>query len=601
MQQPKAVPLRDAIKVEDTWDLTKLFRSDAAWERSYKKLENRIPAFEGFRGALGRSPQDLRACLEFEGEFEMRLERLAVYAFLKNSQDVTQVAYQGMVARHAHLATQAAEVSSFITPELLAIPPRKLAKLMAHPLLAEYRFLMKKRLRNRAHTLSEKEERLLAMFGEVARSAPAIFEQLNDADMSFGFVTDDSGAEVALTHNSYYSLLKSPDRTVRKQVFTAYYKEYEAHAHTLAATLRANVLQDVYHAKARHHPSAVESALFPDNIPLSIYDNLVETVHANLDAVHNFMDVRRRVLRTKKLHEYDNYVPVVKAPSLKISYGEAVDTVCEALTPLGAGYVEYLRHGLLDGRWVDRYENQGKCSGGFSYGTYGAPPYILMNYRDDALYCMFHLAHEAGHSMHNYLSAKHQPYHYSEYTTLVAEVAAIFNEQLLGRHLIRRAETRQEKARFIEQEINGIHGKIISQTMFAEFERSIHATVEAGQPLTLDVFRAQYRALLELYSGPSFVVDDALELEGLRIPHFYRAFYVYQYATGISAAIALSEMVVNGGKKERERYLNFLKSGGSKFPLDLLKDAGVDLTGPEPVEAAMNRFAVLVDELEQLI
>ena len=336
-------------------------------------------------------------------------------------------------------------------------------------------------------------------------------------------------------------------------------------------------------------------------MPLSVYDNLVETVQDNLETVHRYMDLRKRILRIKDLHAYDTYVPIVKSPKVKIPYDEAVAAICDALEPLGAGYVNVMRKGLLHGRWVDRYENKNKRSGAFSYGAYGTPPYIMMNYKDDVIDSMFTLAHEAGHSMHTHYSAKHQPYQYSHYTIFVAEVASTFNEQLLGKHLFQQAETKLEKARLINKEIDEIRGTIIRQTMFAEFERIIHAIAEEGHPLTLDVLRQQYRGLLDLYFGPNFVVDESLELECLRIPHFYNAFYVYKYATGLSAAIALSQSVINGGAKERDRYLSFLKSGGAKFPLDLLKDAGVDLTTPAPVEAAMTRFATLVDELEALI
>ena len=601
MGKQKTIPKRDAVLIEDTWDLTKIFKSDAAWNRGYKKLENMIPTFETFRGKLGKSAKNILACLEFEAEFQKLAEQLGVYAFLKSTEDVANGTYQGMVARYMHLATQAGEVASFVAPEMQAIPKKKMNEFMKHPLLEEYRFQLRKLVRYRPHILSEKEERLLAMQGEVAGSASNIFEQLNDADMTFGFVTDESGTDVELTQSSFRSLLESPKRAVRKDAFTKFYQEYEDHGHTLAATLSAGVLQDVYQSKVRNHPSVVESALFSDNVPLAVYDNLVETVHGNLETVYRYLGLRKRVLRIKDLRAYDTYVPIVKSPKVHNPYAEAVGTICDALAPLGDGYVNFLRKGLLDGRWVDRYENKGKRSGAFSYGAYGTPPYIMMNYKDDVLDSMFTLAHEAGHSMHTHYSAKHQLYQNSHYTIFVAEVASTFNEQLLGKHLFQRAKSKQEKARLINKEIEEIRGTIVRQTMFAEFERIIHAIAEAGQPLTLDVFREQYRGLLELYFGPDFAIDDALELECLRIPHFYNSFYVYKYATGLSAAIALSESVLNGGDKERDRYLRFLQSGGSKFPLDLLKDAGVDLTTPAPVDAAMARFATLVDELETLV
>ena len=594
MGKQKMIPQRDKVKLEDTWDLTKVFKTDAAWDKGYAKLENMIPTFDTFRGKLGRSAKNILACLDFEAEFEKLAERLGVYAYLKSTEDVSNSTYQGMIARFTYLATIAGETASYIAPEMQAIPKKKMAEFIKHPLLQEHRFQLQKLARYRPHILSESEERLLAMQGEVAGSASNIFGQLNDADMTFGIVKDETGTNVELTQSSFRSLLESPRRAVRKDAFTKFYKEYSDHGNTLAATLSASVLQDVYQSKVRNYPSAIEGALFSDNVPLTVYDNLIETVNNNLDPLYRYMELRKKALRVKELRAYDTYVPIVKTPKVNIPYDEAVGHICDSLAPLGDGYVNFMRKGLLEGRWVDRYENHGKRSGAFSYGAYGTPPYIMMNYKEDVLDSMFTLAHEAGHSMHTHFSAKNQPYHYSHYTIFVAEVASTFNEQLLGKHLF-------EKARLINKEIEEIRGTIIRQTMFAEFEQIIHTIAEEGQPLTLDVLRAQYRCLLERYFGPSFVIDDALELEGLRIPHFYNAFYVYKYATGLSAAIALSEMVVNGGKKERERYLNFLKSGGSKFPLDLLKDAGVDLTGPEPVEAAMRRFAVLVDQLETLI
>lgn len=601
MGKTKTIPERSAVRVEDTWDLTKVFKSDAAWERGYRKLEKMIPTFETFRGKLGKSAHNIRACLDFECEFQKLGERLAVYAFLKNTEDVSNGTYQGMVARFMYLATAASEASSFIAPEMQAIPKKKMDAFLKSPLLQDYRFELEKLLRYKPHILSEKEERLLAMQGEVADSASNIFEQLNDADLKFGTLKDETGTNVELSQGSFRSFLESPRRAVRKQAFHQFYREYEDHGNTLAATLSDGVLQNVYKAKARNHESVVAAALFADNVPVSVYDNLMETVHNNLDTVYRYLDLRKWALRVNKLHMYDTYVPMVKSRKVHIPYEEAVATIGEALEPLGRNYVSVMRKGLLDGRWVDRYENQGKRSGAFSHGAYGTPPYIMMNYRADVFDSMYTLAHEAGHSMHTYYSAKHQPYQYSQYTIFVAEVASTFNEQLLGRHLFRQATTKKEKARLINKEIDEIRGTIVRQTMFAEFERIIHALAEEGQPLTLDVLREQYRGLLERYFGPNFTVDPALELECLRIPHFYNAFYVYKYATGLSAAIALSETVAHGGARERDRYLDFLKSGGSKFPLDLLKDAGVDLTTPAPVEAAMARFATLVDELEALM
>lgn len=601
MAKSTSIPPRSKVKAADTWDLSKAFKDDAAWENGYKKLEGMIGGFEQFRGTLGKSAKNIRACFDYDKKFDLLAEKMGVYAFLKSAEDVANSNYQGMVARFTYLATQAGEAASFIAPELQAIPEKKMRTFMKDPSLKPFRFSLEKLVRYRPHILSEKEERLLAMQGEVAGTASKVFGQLNDADLKFGEVTDERGRKVELSQSSFRSLLESPERRVRKQAFTKFYAAYEAHGNTLAATLSSSVLQDVYGARVRNHPSAREGALFGDNVPVAVYDSLIEAVHGNLENVYRYLALRKRVLKLKTLHAYDNVNPLVKQARVNIPYEKAVDTICTAVKPLGAEYVKTLRNGLLKDRWVDRYENKGKRSGAFSYGAYGTPPYILMNYKADVLDSMFTLAHEAGHSMHTHYSAEKQPYQYAHYTIFVAEVASTFNEQLLGRHLMQNAKTKQERVRLICKEIDEIRGTIIRQTMFAEYEKIIHAIAEEGQPLTLEVLRAEYRKLIELYFGPGFTIDEVLDLECLRIPHFYSAFYVYKYATGLSAAIALSRMVLGGGKKERDRYLSFLQSGGSKFPLDLLRDAGVDLEQPDAVDAAMTRFGELVDELETLV
>ncbi len=601
MPKTKSVPLRTALKPEDTWDLAPLFKDNAAWERAYRQLERLMDGFDEFRGKLGESAAVIRACCEFEVRFNRLGERLGVFAYLKSSEDVADSTYQGMLARFSYIATRAAEKASYIEPELRAIPRKRMEAFLEAPLLKPYRFNLERLLRFRPHILSAKEERVLAMQGEVAGSASKAFGQLNDADMRFGHVRDADGVRVELTQSSYRSLLESPKRAVRKEAFEKFYQEYADHANTLAATLSSSVLQDVYQARVRNYPSALEAALFADKVPAAVYDSLIDAVHANLDTVYRYLDVRRKALRVPALHAYDTYVPIVPAAKVNIPYGKAVDTICAAMAPLGGDYVAVLREGLLKGRWVDRYESKGKRSGAYSYGCYDSPPYILMNYKHDVLDSMFTLAHEAGHSMHSHFSRKHQPYQYSHYAIFVAEVASTFNEQLLNAYLLGRAKDKKERAYLINREIDEIRGTIIRQTMFAEFEKIIHGLAEEGQPLTVEVLRSEYRALLERYFGPGLAIDDHLDLEGLRIPHFYSAFYVYKYATGLSAAIALADQVLQGGPRECGRYLAFLKSGGAKYPLDQLRDAGVDLERPEPVANAMAHFRALVDELESLL
>ncbi len=601
MPASKRVPARADVKTEDTWDLAPLFKNDAAWLAGYKKLEKMVPRFATFRGKLGASAKVLRACYEFETEFELLSERVGSYAHLKSSEDVGNSTYQGMVAQYTWLATRAGEAASYIAPEIQAIPEKKIKAYLKDPVLKDFRFSLEKLLRYRPHILSEKEERLLAMQGEVAGTAGRVFGQLNDADLKFGTVKDERGRTIELTHGSFRSILESPKRSVRKEAFHTFYKSYDDHANTIAATLTGSVLQDVYYARARSYPSARDGSIFHDNIPVAVYDSLIKAVHDNLKTVYRYFDVRKKALKLKDLHAYDTYAPIVEQGRVNIPWDKAVKTLCEALEPLGSGYVNVLRAGLNGGRWADRYENKGKRSGAFSAGGYVGPPYILMNYRADTIDSMFTLAHEAGHSMHTHFSAKHQPFQYYGYTIFVAEVASTFNEQLLNKHLLDRAKDKKSRAFLINKEIDEIRGTLVRQTMFAEFEKVLHAIAEAGEPLTLERIRAEYRKLLDLYFGPRFAMDEVLSLEGLRIPHFYHAFYVYKYATGISAAIALSQRVLNGGAKERDQYLNFLKSGGAKFPLDLLRDAGVDMERPGPVATAMKRFSALVDELEELV
>ena len=601
MPKQKTIPKRSQLKARDTWDLSPLFKSDTGWERAYNKLEAMVPEYEDFRGTLRTSAKQIQACLDFDTKFEKLADALGTYASLKAAENVADSTYQGMLARFTYLVTQASEAASFIAPELRGIPKKTMDRFLASKELAPYRFLLEKLLRYRPHILSQKEERLLAMQGEVAGTPGKVFSQLNDADLQFGTLKNENGEEVELSHGSFRSLLESPDRKVRKRAFHQYYAQYEKHANTLAATLSGSVLQDVYNARARNYPSAREAALFGDRVPVSVYDNLISTVHDHLNTVYRYLELRRKALRIRDIHMYDTYVPMVKRGKANIPYEKAVDTICAALAPLGAGYVNTLRKGLLEERWVDRYENRGKRSGAFSSGCYGSPPFILMNYKPDVIDSMFTLAHEGGHSMHSHYSWKHQPFVYAHYVILVAEVASTFNEQLLNHHLLENAKSKQERAYLLNKEIDEIRGTLVRQTMFAEFEKVTHALAEEGMPLTLDVLCGEYRTLLELYFGPDFTVDQELDLEGLRIPHFYRAFYVYKYATGLSAAIALSNAVLNDGKAARDRYLRFLKSGGSKYPLDLLRDAGVDLERPEPVALAMNRFEHLVNELETLL
>ena len=596
----KKLPTRDKVKVADTWDLSSLFPSDDAWEKAFKKWEKQVPKYESFRGTLADGPEALLKCLKFDSKLEREGERLGYYAMLKTTEDQANSTYQGMMGRLQHAATRAAELASFIRPELLAMSSAKLKKLLDAKALAPYRLMLERMVRYKPHTLTKGEERLLAMQAEVAGSAGQIFRQLTDADLKFGEVKNEKGEKAELNQSSFSVFLHSPKRAVRKTAFHQFYDEFADHENALAASLSASIKQDAYHAAARNYPSALESSLFGDNVPVAVYDNLVAAVRSKLPAVYKYFDLRRRKMKLKEIHHYDTYVPILSELDKRHTWDQAVKAVVASLEPLGKEYCQTLQAGLK-GRWCDRYPNQGKNSGAFSAGSYEGDPYILMNYQPDVLDHVFTLAHEAGHSMHSWYSAGAQPFEYYNYTIFVAEVASTFNEQLLSAYLMKRAKTDAERAYLINREIDAIRGTIVRQTMFAEFEKRTHAMAEAGEPLTLESFRGAYRELLDAYFGPDFVIDDCLELECLRIPHFYNAFYVYKYATGLSAAIALSERVVNGGKEELADYLGFLKGGCSKYPLDLLRDAGVDMESPAPVETALDHFERLVDELDSLL
>jgi oligoendopeptidase F len=596
----KSLPRRDKVKPEDTWDLTSLFASDTAWETAFKKWEKQIERYEDYRGKLGDDAKTLAACLKFDAEFERAGERLGTYAFLKTAEDMANSDYQRMIGRYRNVASRAGQAASYIRPEIMDIPVKTMEKLVEAKQLAEFKLLLEQLLRYKPHTLSKGEEKLLAMQAEMSDAAQQIFRQLTDADLKWGSIKNERGELVELGNSTFSSFLQSPDRKVRKKAFQEYYTQFQAHENTLAASLSGSIQRDVYYARARNHESALGASLFHDKVPVAVVDNLITSVHRHLPALYRYYDLRRRKMQLRDIHHYDTYVPILSELTSRHPWSNAVKLVISAIEPLGSEYCGALEKGL-NGRWSDRYPNQGKQSGAFSCGSFDGDPYILMNYQPDVLDHVFTLAHEAGHSMHSYYSAKHQPFQYYNYTIFVAEVASTFNEQLLARHLMAKAKSDKERAFLINREIDAIRGTILRQTMFAEFEGITHALAEAGEPLTVDRFKSEYRKLLEQYFGPEFTLDPELSLECFRIPHFYRAFYVYKYATGLSAAIALVERVTGGGQKELNDYLGFLKGGCSKYPLDLLRGAGVDMEQPAAVDTALGYFERLVGELDELL
>jgi oligoendopeptidase F len=594
------LPLRSEVSPQDCWDLSRMFPSDDAWEAEFKSWEAKVPGYAEFRGKLGQSAESLFAALDFDRALDRQGDKLGTYAFLKETEDVGNSTYQGMKARYLGVAARAAEAGSYLRPEILAIDPTTMDEFLKSPVLAEFRISLERLLRTRKHTLSEAEERLLALQVETAQTASNVFDQLTDADMKFGEISLTPEKKIELSHGSFMLCLENPDRKVRETAFHQYYQEFEDHAHTLAATLAGSIKQDVYSARVRHFSSARAAALFPDQVPESVYDNLIAAVRAKLPAVHKYYEVRQRAMKLETIHHFDVYIPIFNDLQRTTPWNDAVEMILESLKPLGSEYGNILAEGLR-GRWCDRYENKGKHSGAFSSGCYDSDPYILMNYQQDVLDHVYTLAHEAGHSMHSYFSKKSQPYQYANYTIFVAEVASTFNEQLLGRYMMKHASSDRERAFYINREIDDIRRTIVRQTMFAEFELRTHTLAERNEPLTLETFKEIYSGLLKDYFGERFTLDPQLSLECLRIPHFYRAFYVYKYATGLSAAIALAERVSAGGSAELQDYLTFLRGGSSQDPLDLLRSAGVDMEQPDPIHAALDRFDRLVQELDRLV
>ena len=451
------------------------------------------------------------------------------------------------------------------------------------------------------HVLSEPEERLLALGGVALSGYEDAFSQLTDVDMKFGVLTDETGRERPLTQSSFSAFLVKRDPELRRRAFHQFYAEFQDHRYTLAAALTYSVKADVFRARARHYPSALEAALFPDDVPVTVYEGLIKSVRANLKPLFRYFDLRRRSLGLRELHHYDTYVPLVPEIETRFSFDQAIEMVLGALAPLGKQYVDVLAEGLRAGRWCDRYETKGKRSGAFSSGSYGAPPYVLMNYKEDVFADVYTLAHETGHSMHSWFAQNSQLFQDYEYPIFLAEVASTFNEELLTHHLLEQTSDPKMRAYIINRQIDDLRGTLFRQTMFAEFEKIVHAIEESGDALTLDVFKSEYRNLLEIYFAENFVLDAELDLECLRIPHFYHAFYVYKYATGISAAVALSQGVLSGDAGRVDAYLSFLRSGGSKFPLETLKAAGVDMATSAPVESALRLFEQRLEELEELL
>ena len=594
------VPTRADIPESDKWDLTCLFADVGKWQEDFAWLQKTYSRLAEWKGKLGSSAKSLAEFLEFEKELEQKIEKLYHFASLQLAEDGANGEYLARIGQLQNLLTKVGETTAFVVPEIQAIDDETFARFVTEPALKEWRFKLHKVRRLKPHVLSELEERILALGSIALGGYDETFSQLTDVDMKFGNLTDETGREKPLTQSSFSSFLVKRDPNLRKRAFHQFYAEFQDHQYTLAAALAYSIKTDIFNARARHYGSALEAALFPDDVPVSVYEGLIKSVRGNLRPLFRYFDLRRRALGLSELHHYDTYVPLVSEIETRTSFDEAIEIVVAALAPLGKEYVDVLTTGLRN-RWCDRYENKGKRSGAFSSGSYGAPPYILMNYKEDVFADIYTLAHEAGHSMHSWFAQKSQLFQDYDYPIFLAEVASTFNEELLTHHLLEQTRDRKMRAYIINRQIDDLRGTLFRQTMFAEFEKIIHAIEESGDALTLDVFKSEYRKLLEAYFAENFVIDPDLDLECLRIPHFYHAFYVYKYATGISAAVALSQRVLSGASGAVDAYLGFLRSGGSKFPLETLKAAGVDMGTSEPIESTLQLFERRLGELEELL
>jgi oligoendopeptidase F len=594
------VPTRAEIPESDKWDLAHLFADVSKWQEDFKWVQQTYPRIKEWKGRLGASAKNVGECLEFEKALNLKLERLYHFASLQVAEDSAKTEYLARIGQIENLLTKIGEAFAFVIPEIEAIDDETFAKFIVDPALADWRIKLHKIRRLKPHVLAEPEERILALGAAALSGYDDTFSQLTDVDMKFGALVDDTGREKPLTQSSFSSFLVKRDPGLRKCAFEQFYTEFQDHQYTLASSLAYSVKADVFRARARNYSSSLEAALFPDDLPAAVYEGLIKAVRVNLAPLFRYFELRRRVLGLKELHHYDTYVPMVAEIETHISFDQAVEHVVTALQPLGKEYVDVLERGLR-GRWCDRYETKGKRSGAFSSGSYGAPPYILMNYKEDVFADVYTLAHEAGHSMHTWFSQKSQKYQDCDYPIFLAEVASTFNEELLTHHLLEQTRDPKMRAYIINRQIDDIRGTLFRQTMFAEFEKVIHEVEEAGDALTLDVFKSEYHKLLTGYFAENLLLDPQLDLECLGIPHFYGAFYVYKYATGISAAVALSEKVLRGDAGAVDAYLEFLKSGGSKFPLETLKAAGVDMTTPKPIESTLQLFERRLGELEELL
>lgn len=592
------------VEKEDCWNVEALYKTPSDWEKAFKKASSfvskpKFPAVALFRGKLKDSPKIFKQAFEEILNLSRELTKLYTYAHLRHDEDITNNEFKVAYSQISSLLHDFSEEISWFEPEILALSEENLKQMINSEELKDYKFAIEKIVRIKKHTLSEDQEEMLALCGKALQTPHKTFSAINDADFKFAPVADSQGKLHPMSHALFGLYLRDQDRVLRENAFKSMHQQYANFENTLTEVLNGQVQNHWFNAKARHYASSLEASLFPKNVETDVYHALIKAVNENLPILHRYMKLREKILGIGPLHVYDTQVPLTKELDIKMSYKEAEDIVIESVAPLGAEYQNALKAGFKNKRWVDRYENQNKRSGAYSSGCFDSEPYILMNFKG-ILRDVFTLAHEAGHSMHSLLSHQNQPYQYSDYPIFLAEVASTFNEELLMQTLLKRFTKKEEQIFLINQKIEDIRATLFRQTCFAEFELFIHQMVEQDIPLTPTLLKAEYRKLTAKYFGDSVVMDPEVDIEFARIPHFYYNFYVYQYATGISAALSLSEKVLNGDQTDVDAYLSFLKAGSSAYPIDILKRAGVDMRSSKPVATAIHKFGSLVEKLESL-
>ncbi|UOF89937.1 oligoendopeptidase F [Fodinisporobacter ferrooxydans] len=594
----KQLAKRSEVEVIYKWQLEDLFANLEEWEQEFRKIKQMLETFPSFQGKLA-DPQVLKRCLELDDQIGQMTERVYAYAHMRHHEDTSNGQYQALSERATHLTVEVSNVTSFISPELTALPDDVWDTLLHNESLSFYKNSLEQLVRMKPHVLTEAEEAILAQASVMANAPQTIFTMINNADMRFPEVKDEQGNEVELTHSRYGHLMESKDRNVRQQAFAAMYDTYRKQKNTIATTLTSNVSKNIFYSRVRKYPSVLESALYGDNIPSTVYTNLIETVHAYLPLLYRYFSLRKQALGVDELHLYDLYCPLQSDFDWKITYEEAKHTVAKALQVLGEDYVSQLREGFENG-WIDVYENVGKRSGAYSWGAYGTHPYVLLNHQDNVR-SMFTLAHEMGHALHSHYSDHALPYRYAQYTIFLAEVASTTNEALLMEYLLKSANV-QQRLYLLTYYADQFKSTVFRQTMFAEFEKIVHERMEQGEALTADELSKIYYELNLLYHGDAVTVDRDIELEWARIPHFYTSFYVYKYATGFSAATAFAKQVIEQGQEAVDRYIQkFLQAGGKDYSIEILKAAGVDMSSPEPIRQAFAVFESVLDQLEEVL